>query len=61
MTIPGRTFVRIGLYASFYLAVLAATNELRLSSSGLRFFSLLWLVQSAAELWQTRRSLQNAR
>jgi hypothetical protein len=38
--------------ALLYLAVLGVTGELHLSSRAFVFFSILWLVQATAELWQ---------
>ena len=52
--------MRIGLYACVYVAVLAVTGELHPSSNALRFFCILWLVQTAGELWHSRRRTQSA-
>jgi hypothetical protein len=41
--------------ALIYLAVLGVTGELHPSSRAFAFFSLLWLVQATADLWQWRR------
>jgi hypothetical protein len=38
-----------------YLALLAITGELRLSSNAFVFFSIAWLVQSVIQLLQARR------
>jgi hypothetical protein len=50
-----KAWMRIGLFALGYVAVLAATGELHPSSNALRFFAILWSVQAAGELWQARR------
>ena len=56
-----RTVMHLGVSAVIYVAVLAATGELHLSSNALRFFASLWSVQTAGELWQVWRRARDVR
>lgn len=60
MSAQRKAWMRVALYALFYVSVLAVTGELHTSSNALRFFGILWLVQAAGELWHGRRRTQSA-
>ncbi len=60
MTASGKAWMHIGLAALVYLAILGATGELHRSSDAFVFFSALWSVQAAGELWRAWRRTRSA-
>jgi hypothetical protein len=56
-----RAWMRVGLYALVYLAVLVVSGELHPSSKAFVFFAIVWSVQAAGEMWQAWRRTRSPR